>query len=70
MTYNKLEDRSMTENYCISSPYRINPHPKHYVDLNEKDRWQDEVYQYAHTQMTSSQSSSIVDVGCGSGINS
>lgn len=57
----------MAENYCISSPYRVNAHPKHYVDLNEKDRWQDEVYQYAHTQMTSSQSSSIVDVGCGSG---
>ena len=57
----------MTDKYCIKNNYKINANPEHYIDLNETDYYQKEVYLYAKKIMEDNSLSDIVDVGCGSG---
>jgi hypothetical protein len=53
--------------YNIPSCYTINPTPEHYIDLNETDRYQKEVYTFTQKFMEVNRLRSVIDVGCGSG---
>jgi len=57
----------MTDKYFLPIGYQINASPQHYVDINETDAWQKEVYVYAKKLMTDKKLKSVIDVGCGSG---
>ncbi len=54
------------DNYCIDKKYIIRETPKHYNDMNEKDKYQKEVYEYSSTIMKKNNYKTVVDVGCGS----
>ena len=57
----------MTDKYFLPIEYRINAIPQHYVDVNETDASQKEVYLYAKKVMADKKLNSVIDVGCGSG---
>ena len=57
---------SKDNNYCIHKKYEIREKPRHYNDMNEEDKYQKEVYEYASKIMKKNNYKTVVDVGCGS----
>lgn len=55
------------DEFCIIKGYRPRYENKHYIDLNEKDKYQKEVYVYVNEIMKKYNLKKVIDVGCGSG---
>jgi 2-polyprenyl-3-methyl-5-hydroxy-6-metoxy-1,4-benzoquinol methylase len=57
----------MVDKYFLPKNYKINNTPTHYIDIDETDKYQKEVYLYSKKIMIEKKLKSIIDVGCGSG---
>ena len=60
-------NKKISDNYYIPLKYKIRENNEHYIDLNETDKYQKEVYLFAKNIMEKYNLKKIVDVGCGSG---
>lgn len=56
----------MDKTFCIEQPYHCRLNPEHHDDVNYKDEYQREVYEFASKFMSQHNFKTVADVGCGS----